>query len=216
MNINEVLTLARQSYNAVGDTYWSDDELLGYAYMAELELAREGREIEKTFVTSSVLGQQEYDFPQNAIQIKRITYGGAKLQPISFGEFDALTAMDEDSATSGEPQYYVEWDNTFILYPIPDVDGTDNIKVRCIVRPTRQTSVGAFVVDEQWHPAIVDYIVFRMASKDQNQVIAKDMYASYQQYLQQCRQWRQKRKQGDRFAIVKNTDARPWTVMGAV
>jgi len=216
MTITEFLTLARESYNAVGDTFWSDNELLGYAYIAELAIARNGLDIERTFTTDSVNGQSEYDYPTNAIQIKRLTYNGAKLQPSSFGEWDALTAMDEDSTTSGEPQYYIQWNDVFILYPTPDTDGTDYIKVRAIVRPTRQSATGAFSVDEQWHPIIMDHTLYRMAVKDQNMAVAKDYKDSFERGLLDVLQWRAKKKRGDRFAIVKITDARPWTVMGSV
>lgn len=214
MSPTQVLESARQSYNAVGDTYWSDAELLKYAYYAELELNREGLAIERTFTTNTVVDQREYNYPTNMMQIKRLTYDGAKLKPITFGEWDLLTVNDTSSTETGEPQYYMTWNSVIILQPIPDT--VAELKIRGIVRPTLQAITGTFLIDEQFHPAIVDYVVWRMTIKDSNNPMADRYRGIWNEHIAGIRRWRQKKRRGDRFARVKNVDAGSFTYLGGL
>jgi hypothetical protein len=113
-------TIIRQRTNTVGDTFWSTDEMLKLFWMAHLEMAREAMCIERTYTTTSVASQQEYDYPTQTIAIKRVTYDGEKLQPITMSEDDALTLSDSTTTALGTPKIYFVWNETIYLRPVPD------------------------------------------------------------------------------------------------
>jgi hypothetical protein len=214
MTPTEVITSARESYNAVGDTFWSDSELLSYMYFASLDLSQRALPIERTFTTTTVSGTQEYAYPTNAISIKRITYDGEKLSPISFGEDDAITAMDADTTDTGKPAYYIIWNDTIILRPIPD--DTKTLKVYAYVEPAAIVTTSTLEIPTLWHPALVSYLIYRMTLKDQNQMLASQHKQDYEDYVLKAKRWWRRRKRGDRFGVVKNEDAYSVTLLGAV
>lgn len=52
MTPTQILTSARNKYNAVGDSFWSDDELLGILYDACVEMTDDADMIERTYSTA--------------------------------------------------------------------------------------------------------------------------------------------------------------------
>src|SRR4051812_19245005 len=134
----QVETFARQKYNAVSDTFFSQSEIMNMIYDACLEFAAETKCIERVYQASTVAGQQEYSYPTNTIAIKRVTCNGIKLEPIDFRDDDTLTLNNDASVTTGAPQYYAIWNNTLYLRAIPDDVYT--LKIFSINEPQAVTS----------------------------------------------------------------------------
>jgi hypothetical protein len=214
MTPSEIITAARNAYNAVGDNFWSDDELLDCIYAAELDLSQRALHIERVFTTTTTASTQEYDFPTNVISIKRVTYDGGKLSPISFGEDDALTTNNANTSDSGESQYYMQWNETIILRPIPDA--AKELKVYAYVEPQQPSLTSTLEVPSLWHYVIVYYLVYQMAMKDQNVQVADRYERRYEEGIRRAKRWWSKRKRGDRYAVVKNEDAYAVTLLGTV
>src|SRR3954469_1309526 len=120
MSPDDIEQAARQRYNAVGETFWSAAECRNLIYAACIELASETECIERVYTTTTVANTQEYEFPTNVIAVKRVTYYGSKLEPISQRQGDSLTLNQNGVVTTGYPQYYAQFNNTFILYPTPN------------------------------------------------------------------------------------------------
>ena len=70
MTPSQIETAARRKYNAVGDSLWSTEEIFGLIDAAQLDSCSEGMLIEKIFTSSTVADQEEYDEPDNVVQIK--------------------------------------------------------------------------------------------------------------------------------------------------
>lgn len=214
MTPTEVLQVARETYNAVGDTYWSDSELLSYAYIAELELNREGLIIERTMETDTVADQQEYAKPANCIQIKRLEYNGDKINYVNFDKLSEISGFNSTNAAGGQPRFYTDWNDTLILYPVPDSVGT--LKMRVILEPSLQSISGSFDIDTQFHPALVNYLNWRMAIKDSNMPMADRFEKLHIAALEQVRRWKMRKRVGDKMPSVGNVDANPWTRVGVL
>ena len=84
MDVSDLVTYARQQYNATSDSFFSDTELYSYIYDAQMQLARFTSCIRGTYTQSTVASQQEYSMPSDVISVKRVTYDGKRLAPISF------------------------------------------------------------------------------------------------------------------------------------
>lgn len=213
MTPTEVETAARAKYNATGDTFYSSDEILGLMYEASLQMAVEALVIERTFTTTTVASQQEYDYPGNAITIKRVTYNGNKLAPISFREDDSLTLNNATTTSSGSPQFYAIWNETFILRPIPDAAQT--LKVYAFVEPQAITTTSTLEIPSRYHRDLVNFIVAEMAAKDNNMSKAQYYMGLWAAAMNRAKREMRKRLRGDSPAHVMEEESQLTTILGS-
>lgn len=211
----EINTAARQRYNAVSDDFWSDSEIYLLIYQACCELATDGLVIEQTYTTTSVASQQQYSWPTNAINIKRATYNGQKLFPITFREDDVLTVLNQATTATGTPTSYAIWNNIFYLRPIPGTSAL-TIKIFATIEPQTITSSSTLEIPTEFQMSLVNYILSEMSAKNKN-------YAGAQYYLNlwkedklRARKMKRKKNIGDAFQFVKNVDIIPQTDLGNV
>lgn len=164
MTPSEVETAARRLLNAVGSQFWSSEEIIGdYLYMSALEMATETHCIENRYTTTSVASQQEYAVPSRMIAVKRVTWDGNKLKPITPLQLDSI---DQNSVTTtvGTPQYYYYYDDAFGLYPIPDSAKT--IKIHSCDEPDKPTSLTTLEIPTQFHGYLVIGVAYYMSLKE--------------------------------------------------
>jgi hypothetical protein len=166
MTPGEVVTFARQQYNAVGDTFFSDPEMYSLVKIAQTELANAAKCIERVYSTTTVAGTQSYAFPTLATEIKRITYDGYNLEPATFREDDLLTAYDQDTTTRGTPRHFFTWNQTIYLRPIPDSALT--LQIFSINAPDDVSSTSTLDVPTLFHLDLADFLLWKMAVKDKN------------------------------------------------
>lgn len=166
MTPSEIETAARRLLNAVGSTFWSSAEIIGdHLYMAALEMATETHCIENRYTTTSVASQQEYATPSRMVSVKRVTYGGQKLKPITPLQLDSV---DNNGATTtiGTPQYYYYYDDAFGLYPIPE-DAGITIKIHTIDEPSSLTTASTSIeIPTQFHGYLVIGVAYYMSLKE--------------------------------------------------
>lgn len=193
---------ARQRYNAVNDTFWSQAEILNYMYVACMEMANRCGAIERTYSSTTVSGTQAYDFPTNAAEIKRVTWDGTKLIPIDMRDDDALTAMNQDTTDTGNPTYYWQWNNAVYLRPIPASAAT--LKVWARAFPGALTVSSTLEIPEQYHTRLANSILQQMAAKDQNFDAANYYGSAWRQDLEDVKQEMRRKKRADGFASVKD------------
>lgn len=210
----EVETAARQQYNAVGDTNWSQSEIMTLIYGGCLEMARDCKIIERTYSTTTVASQQEYSFPTNTIGIKRITYNGRKLVKTSFKEDDYLTGNNQASTGEGDVRFYQEWNETIYLRPIPPEALT--LKLWCYVEPQAVTTTSTLEVPTQFHLCLVDYVLSRMYAKDKDFASAKYFRDLWDLHLKKAMAWQQKRTKADAFAAVQDEESMANTILGGL
>lgn len=205
MTPTQIETAARNRYNSVGDSFFSSAEILDLMWDACLDMTRETNLIERIYTSSTVASQQEYAFPDSTISIKRITYEGKKLKPITFREDDAITGLNQSTTSTGTPQYYYQWNGSIFLRPIPSDIGT--LKIFSFNEPEVLTSTSVLEVPLQFHMDLVDYIVSEMAAKDSNFEAAKYYQAKWERSLAEIKKWQRKKLRGDSFASVQDEEA---------
>ena len=214
MTPSDIETAARRAYNAVGDTYWSEAEIMSLIYFAQMALVEAGLVIERTYSTSTVANQLEYDYPSQLTIIKRVEYNGAKLTPIDFREDDMLTLSNSTTTDSGTPAYYYIWNETLHLRPIPSAVGT--LKIFGYAEPQTVTITSTLEVPTYFHPSIVDFVIKEMVIKDSN-FNAYDRYNQrWEMALEKAKKYRARKKRGDGFAVVKNEDLTAVTLLGRI
>ena len=215
MTPQAIITVARQRYNAVNDTFWPDQELYDIIYQGSLEMANEGLVIERTFTTTSVNGQQEYAYPTNAIAIKRVTYNGKKLHPDSFREDDTVTVVNQITLATGTPQYYQMWNSIMYLRAVPDTDGL-TIKMWAYVEPQAVTSSSTLELPVQYHMMLVNLILSEMSAKNKNYSGAEYYRKLWDNDVLRAKRLAHKKTIADGFNFVKNVDILPNSIIGTV
>lgn len=205
MTPTEIETAARNRYNSVGDSFFSQNEILDLMWDACLDMTRECNLIERVYTTSTVASQQEYSYPTSTISIKRITYDGKKLKPITMREDDAITGLNQSTTSEGTPQYYFVWNETIYLRPIPSSVAT--LKIFTYNEPSEITTTSTLEIPTQFHMDLVDYIVSEMAAKDSNLDIAKWYAEKWEKSKLDIKKWQRKRLRGDSFATVQDEEA---------
>jgi hypothetical protein len=215
MTIDQVEQAARERYNAVGEPFWSQSEMWNLMYGACLELAVETLCIERTYSTTTVAATQEYAFPTNVIMVKRVTYDGSKIEPISQRQGDALTLNQNAVTISGAPQWYAQFNETFTLYPTPDDAKT--LKVWGIVEPQAITTATATLeVPSFCHMRLLNYMLAEMYAKDKDFNSAGYYKGLWEKDKIQVKAWMRKMRRGDSPAQVINEERMPTTILGLV
>jgi len=200
----QINTAARQQYNAVNDSRYSDLELYDLIYAAQLDLANEAFLIEAVLSTTTVASTQEYDFPTRAIAVKRVTYNGTKLSPISFREDDVLTVLNQTVSTTGTPSSYAFFDDVFYLRPVPNAAKT--LKVWAFTEPSTVSATSVMDIPTLFHMSIVNFLLSKMSAKDKNYEGASYYWNLWEKDMERAKRFSRKRHRGDAFSFVKSVD----------
>jgi hypothetical protein len=214
MTPSDLVLYARQQWNSATDDFFSDLELYSHIWAAQNEMARKAQVIERVYTSSTVIDQRAYDFPTNAIGIKRIEYDGIKLAPISFKEDDTLTLTNTTTTATGTPQYYAIWNRAIYLRPIPDA--ADTLTIYSYNAPQQVTNSSVLEVPEQFHLDLVEYLLWRKAIKDKNFEAANNFKALWDEKIVAVKEWQRKSKRSDGFTAVQDMDLLNSTILGAV
>ena len=214
MTPTQIETLARNRYNAVNDTFWSQAEIFTYLDGACLEVARECLLIERTYSATTVASTQEYAFPTNTIAIKRVTWNGLKLKPITMREDDGVTGLNMTTTATGTPQYYWTWNYTIALRPIPNAAYT--LKIWSYNLPSAISSTSTLEVPSEFHWDLANYVNREMALKDSNMNAAQEYSMLWEKSVKQMKSWSKKRKRGDAFGQVQDEEQLVESYLGTV
>lgn len=212
MTPSTLLTRIRQRYNATADNFFSDDEIYSLITDASVEMARETQCIEGLSTTSSVAAQQAYDFPTGAIGIKRITYDGQKVKPITLRDDDAVTGLNQSSTAQGTPRFYWVWNKVYYFRPIPD--GVYTIKLWTYKTASEVTSSSTLEIPEEFHMRLIDYALSVMSAKDSNFNAAQYYDERWQKSVGDVRAWVKKYKRTDSFIGVQDENLLVDTYLG--
>ncbi len=204
MTPGELATYARQQYNAVNDQFFGDTELYKHIWAAQTILAKECKAVENTYTTPTVASQQEYTYPTNSIAIKRITYNGQRLTKIKIRDDDVLTGFNAATAATGTPTHYFLFDRVIYLRPVPDAVYT--LKIFSFDMPQEVSSTSTLDVPSEFHLDLVNYLLWRMAAKDQNFESATHYKEEWNEAVARCKRWSRKRLLSDGFNVVRDED----------
>ncbi len=183
-------------------------------YDACLQMARECKLVTNLYSTSTVADQQEYATPSNTISIKRVTYDGKKLRPITMREDDQITGFNQSSVSTGTPSYYWVWNEVIYLRPIPSAVAT--LKIWSFNEPSVISITSSLEIPSQFHMDLVNYIVAEMAAKDSNFTAARHFLAKWEKSKSDAKRWAMKQNKGDSFNSVINEDMSSDNFLGTV
>jgi hypothetical protein len=212
MTVTDLITAARDLYNATGDTFFTDAQLYNWIWQASHELAKKAWLIERKYNASTVAGTQDYQFPTNTIAIKRVTVNGRKIKNITHRYDDAITLSNATVTTMGWPIYYTTFNYTISLRPIPDAVYT--LQVFSYSDAQQITAQSTLEVPPLFHFDMVDYLLYRMYFKDKDTQNAQIHAAIWADHVKDAIAYKNRMKRTDSFATVQSEDVLPVTIVG--
>lgn len=198
-------TYIRQRYNAVGDSFFAQDEIFNYLWAGQMEVAQETFCIKNTYETDSVDGQRTYDYPAAAFSIRRVEYDGHRIFPNDFIDDDSITGNNADETLTGVPEHYQVWGDQFYLRPAPSEDDI-TIKLYTYDLPSQPSTAGTLDIPARYHLMLADYALYCMLSKDQNKSLSLDHLNLWISHKKLILQTERLRDSGDSFDVVKDMD----------
>lgn len=202
LTVSNILTRARNRYNAADDDFFSDSELMDLIYDAQAILAKEGFVIEESYTTPAVADTRSYTFPTTTLAIKEVKYDYDKLQKTKLRSDPKTSTSDP----TGTPVAYSVWKNTIYLFPTPDTDGStdasgdrqDYIDVKVYKYPDDITSTSDSIqVPEEYKEDLIFYMLMWMALKDQNTVLSDRYKLLWDESVLRAKKQRKKRLRSD-------------------
>lgn len=205
MNVTDLVDYARQNYNAVGDSFFSDAELYVHLFNAQMELATKSQCIRRVYTTTTTAGTQEYAKPTLSIAIKRVTYNGAKLTPITMRQDDELTLGNMASTARGTPTCYYEWGDSIFLRDIPD-SSSATLKIFSFDKPSTVSASSTLDVPDRYHADLAEYLLWRMTLKDKDAGMAGAFKESWEKKVRDAVVYERRMLRADSFTGVRDSE----------
>lgn len=214
MTPTDVMTAARDLYNATGDTFFTDTQLMNWMWQACNVFAKECNLIENVFSLSTIVGTQTYSYPTHIIALKRVTYQGHKLKRLTFRQDDAVTLSNQASIQSGLPTYYSDFNYTLYLRPIPN--DVQTLQIFGYSMAAQITALTTLEIPELFHMDLVNPMLRNMYAKDQNPQMATYYDNLWKQNVSDAKRWKKKQMRSDGFSTVQDEETLPVTIMGVI
>jgi hypothetical protein len=204
MTPSEIEEQARERYNAVGSSFWSQSEVFNLIYNAQMDFCLRTQLLERTFQTNTAIGTQSYPLPSTCMAVKSATWFGVRLTPINSNDDDLLTGFNEATTSSGDPRYFHVWNKDIILRPIPS--SVQALKIWTFNIPQTVSAISVIDVAPEFQPWLIDYVVSCMVTKDENMIVAKYFMDLWEKNIINANKIRAKVKNSRGFNFVRGEE----------
>ncbi len=168
MNLGDLKTQVKRIFGDESEVQLTNADIVRWANNAQVHFVMNNEGIlEVPSFASALAGIQEYTLPTDLLVLDSVSFKASgqssffTLTGRSLKEFDEyLNGWDGSQYGTGTPVYFHKYANKLRLFPIPDIDGTNNIKIYYRKRPValvNDTDIPE--VPEEYHNAIVSYIL---------------------------------------------------------
>ena len=213
----QVLTTVRAQAYETSEGFWNDSEIFSYMWQCEQDIATElGCAQGTDSSTTTVASTQEYAKPSDCAIINRLVWDSVKLKKVDLTDQDAMDWQGYGSSiTTGQPYAYWEFGANVGLYPIPDSAKT--LKFWYTKIPAEVTSAStAFTIEQIFHTCFVDYCLWRMYAKDQDDGRMSFHYGNYQRLFLSAKLKWARRVGADQHQVVRDEMYFPTTELGLI
>lgn len=217
MTPSQILDSIRNQVYEQSPNFWNDAEIYAYMWQAECEVAGIIECTESTDdSTTTVVDTAAYSIPSDCLQIKRLTWDNVQLKSIDYRTRDSMDFNSYGaSGSTGNPTHYVLFGQEVTLYPIPS--SAETLKFWYVAQPSQITaSTTTFTIPQMFHHYIIDYCLYRMYAKDQDEIRSNFHKMAWEEEMAKAAMKWNKYRYGDRFPVVKDTDNFPTTEVGIV
>lgn len=137
MIVSDIMTRIRRKFGDESAVQVTDADIIRWINDGQREIVLKNEILlEKTAVTSSVVGQQEYVLPVDLLILKFIQYKESAgtayyklrgLTPVQFNEY--IDGWNDGGVARGVPQVFTIFSGKIIAFPTPTTAVTDGFKI---------------------------------------------------------------------------------------
>lgn len=134
---NDVASYVKRQFGDESGTQMTDSDIWRWINSAQLEIIAQNQAIKAFATTAVVNGLESYDLSSlSAHQIESIHYNGYKLPGKTFSEAENYITTDVAFNETGTPEFWYLWGNLLYLWPVPNLDIVDGLKIYYTKMPT--------------------------------------------------------------------------------
>lgn len=123
----DVKTWVTEQFGDIANVQLSDAKLLRWMNLAMLEIcSRDAKAYQGRWTVSSVVGTNEYTYPDGLLSIDMVKFYNTVLRPMSFERIQ-LQTDDAFVTERGKPEFYAQQANYLYVWPVPDSVATITI-----------------------------------------------------------------------------------------
>jgi hypothetical protein len=175
LNVQDVVTRVKRSFGDEAGVQITDQDIIRWINDAQEQIVMDNEGLmEATASTDSVINQAEYDVPSDMSVLRSLKYRGYRLKPMSFAEFNEyVDGYSADEGVSpygpGIPEIFMVWNNKITLFPKPNENLTNGIKIYYIKHPNSVGNLAdSLTVPLQYHNAVVTYCLQQAYELDED------------------------------------------------
>lgn len=177
MNAQEVIDRVKRKFGDESAVQLTDTDIIRYINDAQQAIVLNNESVLETITTVDLVdGTNEYDYPTDLLILKAVrikmssmtSYSSVK--GLNVQEFDRqIDGWDGTTFPEGRPVIYTTYRKKLYLYPTPDEDVTDGLKILYAQYPAEITMASdELSVPIQYHNAVVTFCMKEAAEMDED------------------------------------------------
>lgn len=168
MIVSDVVTRVQRQFGDEASVQINSDDVIRYINDAAKEIAVQNDLGAAVATQASVVSQNLYSGPADALAIRSIYYDNLKLDFYNRQEYDAyVNANDPNELSVGTPILYTRHVNDLLLYPKPE--SVKNIKIWYFQRPVEVAlTTDTLPFAAEYHLRIVEYCLQQAYQTDED------------------------------------------------
>lgn len=213
MQASELITQIRSELVEPIAGFWTETELLGWINRAESDFVNRTRILEDKDTTSTIQGITEYPLPSNCLSIRGVLYNELsssnspnwiRLIPTNLEKTmqQAPNFLSTDVNAQNIPRSYMVWGRSLIVYPTPNLTGSDNLVLYYKAKPIPlQYVTDQLNLDDSLREAVIAYVLWKAWQKGKEGDEADKQAMIYESYVKQGLRWVKKQSGDQRYRI---------------
>lgn len=177
MNLGEVKIRVKRQFGDESGVQITDEDITRWVNDGQKDIVTKNEEVlEASSSTSTVAGQQEYSLPTNIMILRSVSYRASAtvsynpLEGKSFQDFDNLiSSWDGPTYGNGWPQVYHVYGGVLKVWPVPDTNVTNGLKIYYSRVPVDVVNDGDQIdLPLPYHNAVVNYCLAQAYELDED------------------------------------------------
>lgn len=168
---NDVAVEVKRIFGDEDGVQIADADLIRWINAAQQQIVSVNPVLQRTLLRDIVAGQADYTFPSDRVQyIQSLRYDGRPLDAYSYAEAqDYILANDPTGGTGGEPLIWYQWAQQITLWPKPETNVADGLRMDYVAIPENLVSLNdTLAVPDRYFEATISYVLQKAHQVEDN------------------------------------------------
>jgi hypothetical protein len=180
---SDVANVVKRQFGDPDGRQITDSDILEWINQAQQEIVSQNPLLKQVAQANIVDGQDVYQYPASRVQyIEAIHYRGIPLEAYSFQEAQTyiLRIKEPETVVAGRPEIWYERDGSIYLFPFPDEDIPNGLRLFFTAQPDEITSLSdTLSVPDRYYQRVIELVLARAYQLDENWEAARYKQAEF-------------------------------------